>query len=108
MKVHYRSGALFDLEEIFQYINQRSPGGAHNVIGAIHEAIAQIAEHPLSAERTSYPGIRVKVVARYPYKIFYQVGVDHIEILHVRHGARRPWFPPGLAEAQLGYMAGQD
>jgi toxin ParE1/3/4 len=107
MKVHYRGGALFDLEEIFQYINKRSPGGARNVIGAIHDAIAQIAEHPLSAERTSHPGVRVKVVRRYPYKIFYQVGVDHIEILHVRHGARRPWFPPGLAEAQPGYVAEQ-
>jgi len=107
MRVHYRSRALFDLEEIFQFINRRSPGGARNVIGAIHDAIAQIAEYPLSAERTSHPSIHVKVVRRYPYKIFYQVGVDHIEILHVRHGARRPWFPSGFADAQPGYVAEQ-
>ncbi len=107
MKVHYRSRALFDLEEIFQYINQRSPGGARNVIGAIHDAIAQIAEHPLSTERTSHPGIHVKVVRRYPYKIFYQVRGDHVEILHVRHGARRPWFPSGFADTQPGYVARQ-
>ncbi len=105
MKVHYRSWALFDLEQIFQYVNKRSPGGARNVIGAIHDAITQIAEHPLSAERTSHPGIRVKVVRRYPYKIFYQVSVDQIEILHVRHGACRPWLPPGFAEAQPHYVA---
>ena len=36
----------------------------------------------------------MKVVGRYGYKIFYSVGVDAIEILHVRYGARRPW-PPG-------------
>jgi len=35
--------------------------------------------------------VRVKVVARYGYKIFYSVGLDSIEVLHVRHGARRPW-----------------
>ena len=93
MNVYYRSRALSDLEEIFQYINKRSPGGARNVIDAIHDAIAQVAEHPLSAERTSNPGIHAKVVRQYPYKIFYQVGVDHVEILHVRHGARRPWSP---------------
>jgi len=107
MKVHYRNQAFFDLEEIFQYLNKRSPGGARNVIGAIHDAITQIAEHPLSAERTSRPRIRVKVVRRYPYKILYQVGVDRIEILHVRHGARRPWLPPGFADAQPGYVAAQ-
>jgi plasmid stabilization system protein ParE len=80
MTVHYRGQALFDLEEIFQYIEERSPSGARNVIDAIHDAIAQIAEHPLSAQRTSHAGTRVKVVRRYPYKIFYQVGVDQVEI----------------------------
>jgi toxin ParE1/3/4 len=93
MKVHYRARALSDLEEIFQYINKRSPGGARNVIDAIHDAIAYIAEYPLAAERTSYSGIHVKVVRQYRYKIFYRAGADHVEILHVRHGARRPWSP---------------
>jgi len=72
MKVHYRSRALFDLEEIFQYIDKRSPSGARNVIDAIHDAIVHIAEYPLSAERTSYSGIHVKVVRQYRYKIFYR------------------------------------
>jgi toxin ParE1/3/4 len=49
------------------------------------------AEHPLSARETSDPAIRVKIVGRFHYKIFYGVGADEIEILHVRHGARRPW-----------------
>jgi toxin ParE1/3/4 len=93
MKVHYRNRALFDLEEIFQYIDKRSPSGARNVVDAIHDAIAHIAEYPLSAERTSYSGIHVKVVRQYRYKIFYRAGVDQVEILHVRHGARRPWSP---------------
>jgi plasmid stabilization system protein ParE len=30
MKVRYRARALADLEEIFQYIDKRSPSGAHN------------------------------------------------------------------------------
>jgi plasmid stabilization system protein ParE len=49
------------------------------------------AAHPLSARETSDPAIRVKIVGRFHYKIFYGVGADEIEILHVRHGARRPW-----------------
>jgi plasmid stabilization system protein ParE len=91
MKVHYRSRALFDLDQIFLYIDKRSPSGARHVIDAIYDAIAQIAEYPLSAEQTSDPDIRVKIVRKYPYKIFYEVGVDQVDIMHVRHGARRPW-----------------
>jgi toxin ParE1/3/4 len=71
MKVHYRDRALADLDEIFQYIDKRGPGGARNVIDAIHAAIQSIAAFPLSA--------------------FYRIDAGAIDILDVRHGARRPW-----------------
>jgi toxin ParE1/3/4 len=91
MRVHYRQQALADLHEIFRYLSQRSPTGARNVLTAISVAIKDVAENPLSARQTSDPAVRVKVVRRYLYKIFYSVGEDEVEILHVRHGARRPW-----------------
>jgi plasmid stabilization system protein ParE len=72
MKVRYRQLALIDLTEIFLYLGKRSPSGAHNVLTAINAAMRDIAENPLSARKTSD-------------------GADEIEILHVRHGARRPW-----------------
>lgn len=93
MKVTYQNRALFDLDEIFLYIYKRNPGGARNVIDAIHDAVAQIGDFPLSTERTSRRDIHVKVVRKYPYKIFYRLGADRVEVLHVRHAARRPWLP---------------
>jgi hypothetical protein len=30
-------------------------------------------------------------LGRYPYKIFYRVIADTIEILHIHHAARQPW-----------------
>jgi toxin ParE1/3/4 len=91
MKVRYRERALADLEGIFQFLNDRSPTGAHNVLRAIHEAIGEIAEHPLAAPRTSETDIRVKSLGRYRYKIFYSVTDETIETIHIRHAARRPW-----------------
>jgi plasmid stabilization system protein ParE len=92
MKVHYRARALSDLEEIYRYLEPRSPIGARNVLRTIHAAIDDIAQYPYSAERTSDPDIRVKVLGRYRYKLFYSViDTDTIEIIHVRHAARRPW-----------------
>jgi toxin ParE1/3/4 len=95
MRVRYREQALADLEAIFRYLDERRPAGARRVIDAIHAAIMQVADRPLSARKTSDPAIRVKIVGRYHYKIFYQVDADEIDILHVRHGARRPWVPDG-------------
>jgi plasmid stabilization system protein ParE len=95
MKVHYREAALADLAHISSYLEKRSPSGALNVLRAIHSAIDVIAEAPLAARQSSDPAIRMKVVERYGYKIFYSSGADTVEILHIRHGARRPW-PPEL------------
>lgn len=92
MRIHYRARALADLEEIYRYLEPRSLSGARNVLRALHEAIEQIARDPFSTTQTSDPSFRVKVVGRYRYKIFYGVtGGDTIEIVHVRHTARRPW-----------------
>jgi toxin ParE1/3/4 len=36
-------------------------------------------------------GVRVVSLGHYPYKIFYRVTLDAVEILHIRHAARRSW-----------------
>jgi plasmid stabilization system protein ParE len=91
MRVRYRELAFSDLDRIFRYLDERSPAGASKVVEAIRTAIDDAAQYPLSARRTSDPNVRVKVVGRYGYKIFYSIEAGAIEVLHVRHGARRPW-----------------
>jgi plasmid stabilization system protein ParE len=91
MKVRYRELALSDLGCIFRFLDEQSPAGARQVIGAIHAAIGDIALNPLSGRATSDPTVRVKIVSRYGYKVFYSVEADAVEILHIRHGARRAW-----------------
>lgn len=91
MRVRYRELALSDIDHIFSYLDERGPAGARKVIDAIRAAISDAAQNPLGSRRTSDPSVRIKVVNRYGYKIFYSVEDDAIEILHVRHGARRPW-----------------
>jgi toxin ParE1/3/4 len=91
VKVRYRERALLDLEEVSSYISERSPIGAINVLAAIHAAVRDVALNPLGSRQTSDPEVRVKIVRRYLYKIFYVITDDGIEILHVRHRARRPW-----------------
>jgi plasmid stabilization system protein ParE len=91
MRLRYRAQALGDIDAIQRYLDERSPSGAHSVLRAIYASIQLIAEHPLSYQRTDDPDIRVHVVRRYRYKIFYSVVGDAIEVIHVRHTSRRPW-----------------
>jgi toxin ParE1/3/4 len=92
VKVRYRAQALADIDDIFRYLNERSPSGAHHVLAAIADAIDDIGANPDAWQATSDPDIRAKTVGRYRYKIFYAViDGDTVEIIHVRHTARRPW-----------------
>ncbi|HEY5211066.1 MAG TPA: type II toxin-antitoxin system RelE/ParE family toxin [Stellaceae bacterium] len=91
MKVRYRTEARSDLENIYQYLAARNPAGAENVLRAIYAGIQFIAENPLAAPKTTNAGVRVLIVRRYRYKVFYGIDSDAIDVLHIRHTARQPW-----------------
>jgi toxin ParE1/3/4 len=93
MNVVYSPRAARDLEAIAAYHHAVAGSRIAAAIGArIEYVISRIAEHPHSAPRVlERRGVRVALVLRYPYKIFYRIRGDKIEILHIRHTARRPW-----------------
>lgn len=91
MTLRYRARARGDLDAIFDYLQDRNPQGAANVMRAMLAGVQFIAENPHAAVRTDDPTIRVMIVRRYRYKIFYGVSGNEIEILTIRHSARRPW-----------------
>jgi toxin ParE1/3/4 len=92
VRVRYTPQARADINQIYRYLHERNPSGAVNVLRAIYAGAQFISEHPQASQRTDNPMVRVKIVRRYRYKIFYRT-VDHrtIEILHVRHTSRRSW-----------------
>jgi toxin ParE1/3/4 len=91
MRLRYRARARADIDEIRRYLQRRSPSGARNVLRSIHAALEFIAGNPEASEATDDLEVRVKVIVDYPYKIFYRIHANSIEILHIRHSARRSW-----------------
>ncbi len=91
MIVRFTPRAEADLVGILDYLERRSPNGARRVAASLLQTIEVVASHPQSGASTRRPDIFVKVAARHPYKIFYRVSEQSIEILHIRHSARRPW-----------------
>jgi toxin ParE1/3/4 len=84
--------AAQDLVAILEFLNERNPSVARHVSDAVERALGIIRKHPY-AGRTMRRNrrLRVKVVSRYPYLIFYRIDPDVILVLHIRHGSRRKW-----------------
>ncbi len=93
MKVRFTPQAFADRESIFEYLRERSPGGARRVLASIRDAVRLLSEYPYSGYKTNDPEVRVKFLVQYPYKIFYRVRNEVVEIVHIRHTSRRPWQP---------------
>lgn len=92
MKVIYTAAALRDLEEIADWLAVHYPTILPTVERRIRAVVARIGQWPESAQQSDKrPGVRIVPVARYPYKIFYRITADAVEILHIHHTARRPW-----------------
>ena len=93
MRVVYTDDALRDLDEILTYIAANYPTAYAPFEKRLHTAIARIGAWPESAaEVVQRRGVRVVPLVRYPYKMFYRVTRDAVEILHIHHAAQQePW-----------------
>src|SRR5579859_3179849 len=93
MRIIYTDEALHDLDEILEFIELNYPSILAAFEGRLRAVEQRIARWPKSAKEVDQrPGVRVVPLVRYPYKLFYQINGDVIEVLHLHHAARRePW-----------------
>jgi toxin ParE1/3/4 len=92
MKLVYSRRALADLDQITTYYSANaSPAIAEAIGRRLENVIDRICRAPGSAPRVSQRSqVRVVAVVRYPFRIFYRVRSDTIDILHIRHTSRQP------------------
>jgi toxin ParE1/3/4 len=92
MKIVYTEEALKDLDAIADWLIVHYPTVAPAVERRIRSIVAHIARWPESSRRSAKrPDVRVVSLGRYPYKMFYRVADDTVQILHIHHAARQPW-----------------
>lgn len=91
MKVRWSKTALTELDNIFRYISERSPGAAKTVVMHIEALVAQLEQFPARGRYTDADEVRAISVVRYPYLILYAIDVTagQVVILHIRHTARQ-------------------
>ena len=90
MKVRFTGPARADLEAIRAYISEDSPRAADHVVSALVRRAEALADFPYTGRQTDEPEVRVAVLPRFRYLIFYRVAGDELHILHVRHTSQRP------------------
>ena|SRR5271168_580528 len=92
MKLVYSPRAVADLGEIAEYYTTRaSPAISQSIQRRFVDTIDRICRAPESAPRIAQRSdVRVATVVRYPFRIFYRVRGDTVDILHIRHTSRRP------------------
>lgn len=88
--------ALGDIERIRDYLLERSPSGADNVRQAIVATLEHLRDHPRLGRNRPELGVRSIGVPRYSYSIYYRIGDERIEIVHVRDDRQLPLTPGEL------------
>jgi toxin ParE1/3/4 len=93
VKVVYTEDALRDLDQILAFISANYPMVMPAFVQRLLTIERRIARWPNSAEEVEQrPGVRMVPFIRYPYKMFYRVANDAVEILFIHYSARRdPW-----------------
>jgi plasmid stabilization system protein ParE len=89
VKVVFSNNAERDLEDIGDWIAQDNADRAVSFVVELREACRAVGSRPRAypfVDRARDPALRRKVHGN--YLIFYDVGANAVEILHVLHGAR--------------------
>ncbi len=89
MRIVFTKPALADLDEIGAYLLIHYPAIAPAVERRMRVVLERIAQWPESGQRVAErAAVRAVPLLRYPYRIFYRVASDAVEILHVHHTSR--------------------
>jgi plasmid stabilization system protein ParE len=83
--------ATEELRAIAEYYEAQRSGLGRAFADEVHRAQLRIQERPL-ASRIERGEIRVRTVARFPYRIYYRARENEILVVAIGHRRRRPGF----------------
>jgi toxin ParE1/3/4 len=94
-RVNYTRHAAEQLQEIVEYIEQRSPDNAVKMATRLVKAVESLEIFPHRFNLTRHPaelGETIRSMPVRPYLIRYQINESAlvVTIVSIRHGARRP------------------
>ena len=88
MQLRWTTAAADDLEGIAEYLFEKSPRNATQLIRKIYEAPSSLKNYPNLGRPGKKEGTRELVIAPLPYIVVYQIMGDAMYILRILHGAQ--------------------
>ena len=77
------------MAEAFDWYEDRQPNLGHEFLGEVHAAFRALAENPLHCQ-ILYKNVRRILTRRFPYKVFFFIETDRVEVIGVVHAKRHP------------------
>lgn len=88
MQLRWTTAASDDLEGIAEYLFEKSPQNAAQLIRKIYEAPSILKSYPNLGRPGKKEGTRELVITPLPYIVVYQIMGDAMYILRILHGAQ--------------------
>ncbi len=90
MKIRLSSRANREFQLAADYLIESNPVAAREFGLALERLFTDLRLFPKLGYKTDVPGVRVKTLKRFRYKVFYEVHDDAIAILSIFHTSRDP------------------
>lgn len=84
-----RMEAQADIDEAFQYYEDRSEGLGREFLRSVEACLASIERNP-RANAILYRQVRRSLLRRFPYSVFYTIEDDHLSVIACLHASRSP------------------
>ena len=88
-KLTVRKEAEFDIDEQFDYYEDKREGLGHDFLLCVEEALDKLHKNPL-IYRKIYKELRRIPIVRFPYRIFYFVQNQNVIVTAVFHARKDP------------------
>jgi len=94
MTVRFHPAARVELREARLWYEERSPLSAVAFAQEVDAAVSRIAEATMRYPVAEH-GTRRVLLDRFPYNVFYRVGIEEIVVVAIAHQRRRPGYWSG-------------
>lgn len=89
MRVLWTAGAADDLENIADYLFDKTPLHAERLVRSLYQAVVELKRFPNRGRPGKKAGTRELVVRSLPYVVIYQVRSDAVYIARILHGGQK-------------------
>jgi len=88
-RLSIRPEAEADMTEAFEWYEERQSALGYEFLAEVHAALRAIAENP-HHHHELYKNVRRILTRKFPYKVFFFIEGDRVEVIGVVHAKRHP------------------